>query len=153
MLWVKAMVTKESNFKRKAESPVGARGLLQVMPATWYNVRGARWKCKLDGFDVELNIKKGVNEFKRNYKVFRAPQGVDRYRIVTAAYNAGTRHIISAQLLAEKAGGSERIWADVAPHLIKVTLQRSIETLNHIVRVEAAFIEMGGKLEELEASA
>jgi len=149
-LWAWAMMAVESNFHAKAESPVGARGLMQVMPPTWYGAGGSRrWRNRYDGFEVETNIKKGAREFKRNWAVFRNPQGAERYRICTAAYNAGTRHIISAQLLAERGNLSERLWRDVADMLPQVTEGRAVETINHVLRVEAAFIAGGGSLQDL----
>ena len=151
-LWAWAMTAVESAFKPLVQSPVGARGLMQVMPATWYNEAGARWKTRYDGFDVEQNIKRGARELKSCFSIFRNPQGFERYKICTAAYNAGRRHIISAQLLATKGNKDERLWRDVADYLPQITGERSAETINHILRVEAAFIGEGGKLQDLVAT-
>jgi soluble lytic murein transglycosylase-like protein len=75
---VKAVVQVESAFNPYAESPKGAIGLMQLMPAT------ARQFGVVNPFDPEENVRAGVAYLR---------QLLDRYdgdeRLALAAYNAG----------------------------------------------------------------
>ncbi|MDZ7830109.1 MAG: lytic transglycosylase domain-containing protein [Halofilum sp. (in: g-proteobacteria)] len=79
---VRAMMAVESCFDRFAISRVGARGLMQLMPAT------ARSLGVSNAFDPEQNIRGGVEYFSRMLERFSG----DITRAV-AAYNAGPRAV------------------------------------------------------------
>jgi soluble lytic murein transglycosylase-like protein len=92
---LKAVIAAESGFEPHARSPRGARGLMQVMPATALEV-GVRGSLE----DPAVNIKAGAAYLallhKAAYRRFgltgaytRAPYWVEK-RIV-AAYNAGPK--------------------------------------------------------------
>lgn len=75
---VRAIIQVESNFNPRAVSAKGARGLMQLMPATARDLRVS------DSFDPEQNIKGGVRYLRTL---------LDRYdhdeSLALAAYNAG----------------------------------------------------------------
>ncbi len=75
---IKAVITAESCFDSTAVSPVGAQGLMQLMPAT-----AARFGV-LDSFDPEQNIQGGTRYLK--YLLSYYNQYIQK---VVAAYNAG----------------------------------------------------------------
>jgi soluble lytic murein transglycosylase-like protein len=75
---IKAIIMAESGFNPKAVSKRGAKGLMQLMPAT------ARSLGVEDIFDPEHNIKGGVQYFKRLMKRYKG-----NVRLSLAAYNAG----------------------------------------------------------------
>lgn len=80
--WIWAVMRVESNGDIRAVSPVGAMGLMQIMPATWASLRARYWLGS-DPFDVRDNILAGAAYLREMY---------DRYGDVTAmlaAYNAG----------------------------------------------------------------
>lgn len=80
--WIWAVMRAESNGDIRAVSPVGAMGLMQIMPATWVSLR-ARYRLGSDPFDARDNILAGAAYLREMY---------DRYGDVTAmlaAYNAG----------------------------------------------------------------
>jgi soluble lytic murein transglycosylase-like protein len=79
---VQAIIAVESNFDARAVSRAGAKGLMQLMPAT-----AARYQVD-DPFDPRANVEGGL----RYLKVLRHRFG-DDLRHVLAAYNAGERAV------------------------------------------------------------
>jgi len=73
-----AVIRTESCFDRKAVSRVGARGLMQLMPAT------AKSLGVKDSFDAEQNIKGGTKYLRQMLDQFDQDQ-----TLALAAYNAG----------------------------------------------------------------
>jgi hypothetical protein len=73
---VKAVVQVESNFQERARSPKGARGLMQLMPAT------ARQYAVGDPYDPRANLEAGIKHLKMLLDQFRLD-------LALAAYNAG----------------------------------------------------------------
>src|SRR6266511_2766493 len=73
---VHAVVQAESNYDSHAKSPVGARGLMQVMPKT------ARDFGIKDLYDPQNNLEAGVQYLKFLLERFELPRAI-------AAYNAG----------------------------------------------------------------
>ena len=74
---VKAVVAAESNFDARAVSPVGAQGLMQLMPQT-ARAMGVDWP-----FDPRDNLKGGVRYLRAMLDRF------DDTKYALAAYNAG----------------------------------------------------------------
>lgn len=75
---VHAVITVESCFDRYAVSRVGARGLMQLMPAT------ARELGVRDSFDATQNIRGGIRYLQRMLQQFDHD-----ITLALAAYNAG----------------------------------------------------------------
>ncbi len=75
---VKAIIAIESCFDRKAATSVGARGLMQLMPAT------AKELGVKDSFDGKANIRGGIKYFSQMLARFN-----NNTELALAAYNAG----------------------------------------------------------------
>jgi hypothetical protein len=84
----KAMAAVESGYDRKAVSPQGAIGVLQLMP---------RFFCRDSEitpemlFDPDINIRVGLTHFKSLLDKFN-----ENVELSLAAYNAGTKRVIEA---------------------------------------------------------
>ena len=79
---VAAVIEQESRFKAGAKSPVGARGLMQLMPRT------GKWMGARNLYDPEQNIDAGVKYIAYLDKRFNG----DLKKIV-AAYNGGEGNV------------------------------------------------------------
>jgi hypothetical protein len=83
IIWV------ESRFNPEAVSPVGARGLMQLMPRTAdYLADCIDWSGSHDSFDPEFNIAAGSYYIARLIKQFDGDED-----LALAAYNAGPTKI------------------------------------------------------------
>ena len=80
---VKAVIKAESNFNHRAVSPVGARGLMQLMPATAATLQVE------DSFHPESNIDGGVRYLRYLMNLFSG-----NLPLVLAAYNAGENTVL-----------------------------------------------------------
>ncbi len=78
---IKAVITEESCFNNEALSPVGAQGLMQLMPET------ADWLKVRDPYDPSDNLRAGVRYLASLSQQF------DTLELVLAAYNAGPGNV------------------------------------------------------------
>lgn len=112
-----AQIYRESQFDPKAESWMGASGLMQLVPET-----AERLGVK-DTSDPEQSISAGVRYLKWLYEFWdEIPDSSEQLKFVLASYNAGQGHVRDAQRLAKKFGKDPHIWDDnVAFYLLKKT--------------------------------
>ena len=80
---IKAVIKAESNFNHRAVSKKGARGLMQLMPATASSLQVQ------DSFHPESNIEGGVRYLRYLLNYFSG-----NLNLALAAYNAGENAVI-----------------------------------------------------------
>lgn len=80
---VAAVIEQESKFRSRAQSQVGARGLMQLMPRT------GRWMGARDLYDPEQNVDAGVKYIKYLQGRFNG-----NLTQTIAAYNAGEGNVL-----------------------------------------------------------
>lgn len=79
---VKAVVKVESGFNQFALSPTGGCGLMQLLPSTYYSLRGG------NPFGARSNLLAGTKYLRQLYNRY----GGNR-RLALAAYNAGPSNV------------------------------------------------------------
>lgn len=96
----------ESNFDTTAVSWAGAKGLMQLMPAT------ARAMGVPPGQEQnpEESVKAAVKYIRSTANSFASVPAEERTYFVLGAYNSGIGHIFDAMALAEKYGKDKNAW-------------------------------------------
>ncbi len=105
------MIRRESAFDKYARSPVGARGLMQIMPATGKTIARRlkeKWRSVRSLLKPETNIRYGASYFQTLLKRFD-----DNPVLAMAAYNAGG-HRVRRWLPRKKAMGADA-WVETIP--------------------------------------
>jgi membrane-bound lytic murein transglycosylase F len=102
---VTAQMYQESKFNPKAKSPVGARGLMQLMPRT------AKAMGVKNASDPALNIQGGIKYLYWLRDRFDSDLPISEKNWFTlAAYNAGAGHVHDARRLAGQLGYDANRW-------------------------------------------
>lgn len=93
--WIRAVMQAESDHDPLAVSPKGAMGLMQIMPATWTELR-SRYRLGADPYQPRDNILAGAAYLAELHDLYGFPG-------VLAAYNAGPgryeKHLVSDEPL------------------------------------------------------
>ena len=122
-LIIKCQIAQESSFNPKAVSPCGARGLLQLMPATAADLRVKQPLQPKQLFDPETNLLAGITYLKIQFDHFtEVPDREERIKFALASYNGGRGYInaaIKLAIMAAKAKGepASLTWAVVSRYL------------------------------------
>jgi len=112
---IMAVMKVESQFNHTAESHRGARGFMQIMPATRIEVAE---KLGIDPNQLEDphgNIRGGIFYLSRLYGYFDNTEinNEDRIKLTLAAYNAGFRRVLDAQKMAKYVNDNPNEWNSV----------------------------------------
>ncbi len=115
LLWIQAQVHEESRGNPNARSPVGAGGLLQLMPATARELG----LSPAEIWDPAKNLEAGVRYLRQQYDRFpEIPDHLDRLFWSFAAYNGGRGYGNKALALARLAGAPRwHVW-EVGRHYL-----------------------------------
>ena len=131
---------QESNLDPAAVSPRGARGIMQVMPATWAEIQKAMGWHGISPHSVPHNIFGGVWYQSRMARIWfgRARSRGETYDLGLASYNAGVGTILQAQELCANA----RLWRAIAPCLPSVSGATNARETTDYVRLIARWREI-----------
>lgn len=107
-----ALIRQESMLDSNALSPVGARGLMQIMPTTGQHIAGElgeSWQSEKLLFNPELNIHYGSAYYRKLLDRFNG-----HFILATAAYNAGPSRV--AKWLPIDKSVPADIWIETIPY-------------------------------------
>ena len=142
--WLKAWAMAESNLDPNAVSPVGAVGILQVMPRTgeWISKRyGGRLRDAAELKNANTNIRIAALYIAHLHRVWSYPRlEFCRTQLVQASYNAGPGNIIEAQ----KKSGGRLCWPHIQAFLVEVTGHHAKETTAYVLIIVGNYLKLKG---------
>ncbi|MCG6873096.1 MAG: transglycosylase SLT domain-containing protein [Gammaproteobacteria bacterium] len=113
--WFKAQGIAESGLDAAAISERGARGIMQMMPATFAEVAQAE-DLPASIHSARWNIAAGIRYDAQLSRRFAAHGGDQGRALMLAAYNAGPRRMRIVQQRGRKSGADPQDWNALARH-------------------------------------
>jgi membrane-bound lytic murein transglycosylase F len=144
---IAAQISVESGFHNDKESWAGAKGLMQIMPATAKYLSPNDTSAYLPNKNIELGVK--LDGILYNYWDNIIPDSIQAIKFALASYNIGKGHILDARRLAEKHNLNPNIWdQNVALMIAKLSQRdyyrddvvrhgycRGLEAFNYVNRI------------------
>jgi membrane-bound lytic murein transglycosylase F len=133
--WFKAQAIAESNLNQDAKSWVNAKGIMQIMPKTFNEIK------KKNPFIADIdeprwNIAAGIYYDQRLFRKWKADRPLnDKMNFTFASYNAGFRTIIRAQDICKDHDLNENLWHNIEKIAEKVKRWRHEETLGYVEKI------------------
>ena len=143
--WLKAWAMAESNLDPDAVSPVGAVGILQVMPKTgeWIAKRyGGPSREPSDLRNAAINIETATIYIAHLERFWSYPRPeFCRKKLQMASFNAGEGNVVKAQ----KLSGGRRCWKHISAFMHRVTGQKhSEETISYVNTIVENYLRLKG---------
>jgi membrane-bound lytic murein transglycosylase MltF len=136
---------QESQLNQNAKSPVGAIGVMQVMPATGKDMNVG------DITEIEPNIHAGVKYIRFMVDQFYENEPMDKLNkgfFAFAAYNAGPGRISQLRGLAAKRGLNPNVWFNNVEVIASEKIGR--ETVTYVSNIYKYYIAYKLVTEEME---
>ena len=138
----KAQAMTESNLNPEAKSWVGAKGVMQLMPATYQEIQSKNPDIG-EISDPRWNIAAGIFYDRKLWNSWTEHETIkDRLSFVLSSYNAGRGTILKAKGTAEDEGLDSKAWTNVEIVAPKVPRWRYEETLNYVRRIQSFYVDM-----------
>lgn len=135
--YFKAQGLAESGLDPKARSPVGARGVMQLMPGTYAMIKKARSEQFGAIEDPEWNIAAGILFNRDLWHVWADnPDEQERLRFMFGSYNAGQGTIKRATTVARAKQLDTHTWKSIEVVAPNVRRWRYTETLPYVRKIE-----------------
>ena len=140
-----AQCYQESTFDPQARSWAGARGLMQIMPATAAHLGLPAQQVH----EPEPNVAAATRLIRElDGKFNDIGDRMERIRFILASYNGGPGHVRDAMALARKYGRNPQRWEEVAPFVLRLSTpqfyndpvvkngyMRGSETVDYVERI------------------
>ncbi|MEM1144232.1 MAG: transglycosylase SLT domain-containing protein [Pseudomonadota bacterium] len=134
--YFKAQAVAESNLNPDAKSYVGARGIMQLMPATFSEVSEKSDIIAGTLDEPRWNIAAGIWYNKHQFDYWQKGRSLEeRLKFMYGSYNAGRMNLRKAQREALDLGLNPLVWESMYQALPPVTGKHSTETLNYVERI------------------
>lgn len=112
--WFKSQGIAESNLDSKAVSPVGAKGIMQILPTTFDEIKGEN-PSYLVLENPRWNIAAGIFYDRNLYRKWRKPlPSGERLFLAFSSYNAGYGRVLKA---VKRTGNKKYSWSEVKHYL------------------------------------
>ncbi|PKL79962.1 MAG: hypothetical protein CVV27_01135, partial [Candidatus Melainabacteria bacterium HGW-Melainabacteria-1] len=121
---VLGVITQESGFNAHAVSPVGAMGLMQIMPATFKHIKDVSPIKSGSAFDPKQNVAAGTWYLRSLYNAFTGFPEERRWQFALASYNGGIGRVgaaITKVSQAKRKSRTQVTWAEISPYLPRET--------------------------------
>ncbi|SEL63467.1 Transglycosylase SLT domain-containing protein [Atopomonas hussainii] len=126
---------QESRLNQAARSPVGAIGIMQLMPATGKEMGVG------DIHELSANIHAGVKYIQKIRNSYFADPAIDdlnRHLLSFAAYNAGPNRINKLRKVAAQRGLDPNIWHNNVERVVAEKVGR--EPVNYVANIYAYYV-------------
>lgn len=134
--YFKSQAIAESNLNPNAKSHVGAKGIMQIMPKTFEEIKYKNPSIKGTSKQAKWNISAGIYYDRTIWKLWKARRSFsDRLAFMFGSYNAGKGNILKTQKIAENNGMNPNVWSSIEKSLFKVTGQHSKETIGYVKKI------------------
>lgn len=143
--YFKAQGMAESNLDSAAQSYVGARGVMQLMPSTFAQIQSRR--TEFESIDhVEWNIAAGILHDRYLWQRWK-DLGMDeeRRRFMFASYNAGEGPILRARGLARTRQLDAHAWASIEQVAPEVRRWRYRETVGYVRKIQRNYQQLADR--------
>jgi soluble lytic murein transglycosylase-like protein len=143
--YFKAQGMAESNLDSAAQSYVGARGIMQLMPSTFAQIQSRR--TEFESIDhVEWNIAAGILHDRYLWQRWK-DLGMDeeRRRFMFASYNAGEGPILRARGLARTRQLDAHAWASIEQVAPEVRRWRYRETVGYVRKIQRNYQQLADR--------
>ncbi|MFI3185079.1 MAG: transglycosylase SLT domain-containing protein [Methylococcaceae bacterium] len=137
------LIRQESIFNKDAESSVGARGLMQIMPKTGMQIArdlNEKWQSDQGLFNPDINVRYGAYYYKQLLKQFHG-----HFALAVAAYNAGPGRV--GKWLPSFGTMPADIWIETIP--FKETRKYVTSVLSYAMIYQHRIERKGLKMKEL----
>ena len=133
--YFKAQAMAESGLDPNATSRVGARGVMQLMPATYRIIQKNQPELG-EITDPEFNIAAGIMHSRGLWHEWKGHPDDERLRFMFGSYNAGEGPILRAKKAARAEKLDETTWSSIEVVAPKVQKWRYRETLPYVRKIE-----------------
>ena len=110
--WIFSIARQESHFISDARSPIGALGIMQILPATAWSIakeKNIRYRGRSNLLDAKININLGTAYLRKMADLYQ-----ENVILTAAAYNAGPRRV--KQWLPKSGTIAADVWIDTIPY-------------------------------------
>ena len=141
----KAQGLAESGLDSTAQSRVGARGVMQLMPSTFADIASHNPQMtRID--DPQWNIAAGIAFDRDLWRAWeRDSVNTNRREFMFGSYNAGMGTIRKAQTVAQGQQLDHRSWPSIESVAPRVTRWRYRETLDYVRKIDVNLLRMDDK--------
>jgi membrane-bound lytic murein transglycosylase F len=130
--WFKAQAIAESALNPDARSPMGAVGIMQILPSTYAEIKGQNpFLANIE--DPRWNIAAGIFYDRQLYRKWKKKGDIhtgERLSFAFGSYNAGFGNVLKGYKRAHKKYGEVPRWQRVEPYVPK-------ETRHYVARIHS----------------